>query len=109
VGDETARILGLRESDWTRHLISIFSAISAVSDEITDTAEPLKEVGSDVCAAVMRGLVEMERGDKEMEFAVADQLQEESARQYPQVQYDLWHRFLRFWRGVRNRMRERLL
>jgi hypothetical protein len=109
VGDETARILGLEESDWTRHLIHVFSAISAVADEVTDTAEPLKEVGAYVGAAVMRGLVEMERGDKEMEFAVAEQLQEEWAKQYPQVSYDLSHRFIRFWRGVRNRMRERFL
>jgi uncharacterized damage-inducible protein DinB len=79
--DETARILGLRDSDRTRHLISVFSAISAVADHITDTAEPLKDVGAYVGAAVMRDLVEMERGDKEMEFAVADQLQEEWAKQ----------------------------
>jgi hypothetical protein len=44
-----------------------------------------------------------------MEFAVADQLQEEWAKKYPQVSYDLRHRVIRFWRGVRNRMRERFL
>ena len=106
IGDEHADLLGVPPADWTRHLIRGLRAGARVFDRWSDGSPAHQRLGQVFGGALLRGLLEMERGPKRVTFRIPVELGRQIGREPARRPGGRVWRFLRgAWRGIRRRVR----